>query len=309
VQHFAQHDHKYVIADERAVQVLLHKMLRGSRRQRRREKLLNYLKLLEKERCMIRLLGLSTLLWAFVGFCFAASDLEMGRSLYERRASGASGVKVQPAVIDEAIQYFQKALVQKPTGEEAAIYLLKSYLYKGQFASKDEDEEKETFATAKESGALLLAKYPNSAGVQFYSAANLGKWAEGKGVIAAARAGVADKLKEHAEKVIELDPNFEQGAGYYLLGIIHDKTPRIPLLLSWPDNEKAVTYLRKALALNPDRLSIEIALAEALLKTEKQEALSLLRDLSRKKPLEKHLLEDRRDIVQAKSLLQENGPG
>lgn len=258
---------------------------------------------------MISLLGLSTLLWVFSGFCFAASDLEMGRSLYERRATGASGLKVQPAVIDDAIQYFEKALEQKPTAEEAAIYLLKSYLYKGQFASEDEREERETFAKAKESGALLVAQYPDSAGVQFYAAANLGKWAEGKGVIAAARAGVADTLKERAEKVIELDPNFERGAGYYLLGMIHDKTPRIPLILSWPDNGKAVTYLRKALALNPNRLSIAVALAEALLKTDKQEALSLLRDLSQRTPLEKELLEDRRDIAQAQLLLQENGPG
>jgi tetratricopeptide (TPR) repeat protein len=249
---------------------------------------------------MIRLLGLSTLLWAFVGFCFAGSDLEIGQSLYERRASGASDLKVHPATIDQAIQHFQKALDQKPMGEEAAIYLLKSYLYRGQFASKDADEEKAVFTKAKEYGERLLKQYPNSAGVQFYSAANLGKWAEGNGVIAAARAGVADKLKESAEKIIELDPNYEQGAGYYLLGIIHYKTPRIPLILTWPDNEKALTYLRKALELNPDRLSIQIALAEALLKTnKKQEALLLLRDVSQKNPLENHLLEDRRDIAEA----------
>lgn len=90
---------------------------------------------------MIRLLGLSIHLWAFIGVCFAASDLEMGRNLYERRAAGASGLRVHPAVIDDAIQYFEKALVQKPTEEEAAIYLLKSYLYKGDFASEDEQEE------------------------------------------------------------------------------------------------------------------------------------------------------------------------
>lgn len=259
---------------------------------------------------MIRLLALSTLVWAFVGFCFAASDFQIGRGLYERRASGASDLKVQPAAIDQAIQHFQKALEQKPMGDEAAIYLLKSYLYKGQFTSKDEDEEKAIFAKAKESGARLLVQYPNSAGVQFYSAANLGKWAEGNGIIAAARAGVADKLKESAEKIIEIDPSYEQGAGYYLLGIIHYKTPRIPFILTWPDNEKAVTNLRKALELNPRRLSVRVALAEALLKTnKKQEALLLLRDISQTNPLENQLLEDRRDIVQAKSLLQEHGEG
>jgi len=34
------HDHKYIIADDQAVQVLLDKMLGGGTRQKRREKLL-----------------------------------------------------------------------------------------------------------------------------------------------------------------------------------------------------------------------------------------------------------------------------
>jgi len=37
------HDHKYAIADDKAVQVLLDKMLGGGARQRRREKLLKAL--------------------------------------------------------------------------------------------------------------------------------------------------------------------------------------------------------------------------------------------------------------------------
>ena len=37
------HDHKYVIADDEAVQVLLDKMLGGGTRQKRREKLLKAL--------------------------------------------------------------------------------------------------------------------------------------------------------------------------------------------------------------------------------------------------------------------------
>lgn len=37
------HDHKYIIADDKAVQVLLDKMLGGGTRQKRREKLLKAL--------------------------------------------------------------------------------------------------------------------------------------------------------------------------------------------------------------------------------------------------------------------------
>jgi hypothetical protein len=40
---FMPHDHKYIIADDKAVQVLLDKMLGGGTRQKRREKLLKAL--------------------------------------------------------------------------------------------------------------------------------------------------------------------------------------------------------------------------------------------------------------------------
>ena len=40
---FIPHDHKYIIADDEAVQVLLDKMLGGGTRQKRREKLLKAL--------------------------------------------------------------------------------------------------------------------------------------------------------------------------------------------------------------------------------------------------------------------------
>ena len=57
---------------------------------------------------------------------------------------------------------------------------------------------------------------------------------------------MADQMKLHAEKIIEMDSSYRNGGGYYLLGAVHYKSPYIPFLLSWPDNDDAIKFLSLA---------------------------------------------------------------
>ena len=94
----------------------------------------------------------------------------------------------------------------------------------------------------------MVEKFPNSVEYRYWYLVNLGSWAEEYGVFAAAREGVADQMRYHSKKIIEIDPYYENGAGYFLLGAVHYKAPYIPFILSWPNNNDALKYLELAQA-------------------------------------------------------------
>jgi len=235
-----------------------------------------------------------------------ASELDVGKRWYERRSEEANGLATNPTAIDRAIYFLHQALEHRATEEEAGILLLKSYYFKGKFATQGKEQKRLVFARAKELGERLLRKYPNSPGLRLFYSANLGMWGEYSGVLVAAEAGIADKIRENAEKILEIDASYGQGAGYYLLGAIHFRAPYIPFLLSWPDNKKAIANLRKAHGMAPDSLGIKLILAQALHRQgDKTAALALLEEVSHQTPKRFHLLEDRAYIQEARGLLEE----
>lgn len=238
-----------------------------------------------------------------------ASELDIGKQWYERRSEEANGLETNSKAIDRAIYFLHKALEHRATEEEAGILLLKSYYFKGEFATRGEEQKRLVFAVAKELGERLLQKYPTSPGLRLFYSANLGKWGEHSGVLAAAESGIADKIRVNAEKILEIDPDYGQGAGYYLLGAIHFRAPYIPFLLSWPDNQKAIANLRKAHGMAPESLGIKLILAQALLRQgDRTVALALLEEVSRRTPQHFRLLEDRAYIEEARELLKEHRP-
>lgn len=238
-----------------------------------------------------------------------ASELEIGKRWYERRAEEARGLETNPKAIDRAIYFLHQALEHRATEEEAGILLLKSYYFKGTFATRGKEQRQRVFARAKAVGEKLLKAYPDSPGLRLFYSANLGKWGEFSGIMAAAESGIADKIRENAEKIIDIDPNYGEGAGYYLLGTIHFRAPYIPFLLSWPDNEKALANLRKAHRMAPNSLGIKLVLAQVLHRQgDKAAAAALLEDVSRRSPQRGRVLEDRVYIHEAKGLLKDYRP-
>ncbi len=244
------------------------------------------------------------ILITLISFAFC-SELEKGIISYENRAVGAIGATAKPANIDQAIRHFEKALKITATEKTSALYLLKSYYYKGTFVLKDKKERKEEYNKGKILAEEMIAKYPDSPELRYWYLTCLGKWAEVYGILTAAREGVADLMKEHSEKIIELDSNLENGGGYFMLGAVHYKSPYIPFILSWPDNSAAVLWLQKAVNTGRATPVQKNYLARALYKDGQEEnAINLVKEVISEPPDPDYLVEERFEIQEAKKLLE-----
>ena len=234
------------------------------------------------------------------------SELENGITAYNKRADGSDGTIAQSKNINRAIRHFERAMKIDALEEVAAVYLLRCYYYKGTFVLSDEDARKAEYNKGKSLAEKMIAKYPNSAALRFRYLTCLGKWAEVYGIFAAAKEGVADLMKEHSEKIIELDPKYENGGGYFMLGAVHFKSPYIPFILSWPDNDDAIIWLRKAFQTGAAIPVQKTYLAKALYKDkQEEEAIRLVKEVISTPPDPEDLVEERFEIEEAKALLED----
>ena len=183
---------------------------------------------------------------------------------------------------------------------------MKSYYYKGKYAVDTEAEQKIVFNKAKQLASIYINKYPNQFDILYWYLINLGSWAEVYGIFAAAKEGVADQMKHHAQRIIEMDPTYEDGGGYFILGVVHYKSPYIPFILSWPDNDDAVQWLEKSVATGKAKPVQVVYLAQALYKAgEKERALALLDKIAKMMPSKDDSLGDWEQIKKARTLLKE----
>ena len=240
-----------------------------------------------------------------ISFAFS-SDFDNGISFYNARAENAIGTKAQAKNIDQAIRHFEKAIKIEALEEEAAVYLLKCYYYKGTYVLADEEDRKAEYNKGKALAEKMVAKYPNSAALRYWYLTCLGKWSEVYGILTAAKEGVADLMKEHSEKIIELDPMVEHGGGYFMLGAVHFKSPYIPFILSWPDNDDAIIWLLKAKITGHATPIQKNYLARALYKDGKEdEAIRLVKEVISTPPSPSDIVEERFEIEEAKTLLND----
>ena len=179
----------------------------------------------------------------------AKAGIKEGIEFYQNRQDGSNGTLASTENINKAIEQFSAVLLTPESEKDAALYLLKSYYYKAEFAVKDKNEKKKVFNEGKVLGEKYIEKYPDSQEFRYWYLVNLGSWAQVYGILTAAREGVSDLMRTHSEKIIELDPKYRNGGGYFMLGAVHFKSPYIPFLLSWPDNDEAIKLLQLAVEL------------------------------------------------------------
>ena len=84
--------------------------------------------------------GLVISVW--VATLFGQSNLEKGYDYYVLRAEGSIEDRASPKYLNEAIDYYQLALKEPKSEADAALGLMKSYYYKGQYAVNAEAEKK-----------------------------------------------------------------------------------------------------------------------------------------------------------------------
>ncbi len=214
-----------------------------------------------------------------------------GDAHWARRADGARGATAAAGPVDAAIAAYRVGLERNAFDLEARWKLLRALRFKGVYVAQEEAAKKAIFDEAKRIGsegiqqldrylrsrrtgsvaegeikgvAAALRDISQAGELLYWDAANWGEWAIVFGKIAAARQGVADRIRREATLVLAMDPAIENGGGARILGRLHHQTPRIPLITGWASNAQAVAFLEKSAALDPSDKLTQLFLAEAL---------------------------------------------
>lgn len=195
-----------------------------------------------------------------------------------------------------------------PTADLDPLFeqMQRDYLF-GQYQAESDREQRAAFDRVLETSEQVLAREPDSARTQLWAAVSWGLYGMSHSKLSSATHGVADKIRLHATHLIEIDPTYEHGAGYRLLGRLHTTVPRVPWVSMWVDKSTGVELLRKALDVSREDPRNLLFLAEALLDSgdSATEAAALLREATAREPRPDHLQEDAETLEQARTLLED----
>lgn len=244
-----------------------------------------------------------------------------GDKAYARRQEGRVGAVADGRPIAEAIAAYQTA-AEAADNLEARWKLLRAFYFKGVYTGLDPDSRLAVFVRARHvsedllailarkagrrdwpdlgslppaSRAELLGRNPDAAPSFFWAAACVGQWALSVGKVQAVTAGAAEFIRDNATTVIAIDPQFEDGGGYRVLGRLHDEAPEIPFLTGWVSREEALKNLRLAVSIDGKNFANRHFLAEALARgtpVELAEAIAIEEKLLKDGPSPQHLVED-----------------
>lgn len=261
----------------------------------------------------------------------ASESIAAGDKAWSHRAEGHQGARAAAAPIAQAITAYTTALEAEPESLEARWKLLRALYFQGEFVLDDSDTRLELFEKGRaiaDTGRFQIEKHygmtedslemkpqevaaaigedTTAAEVYFWSSTHWGLWGRYRGKIAAARQGVATKIRKFAEIVILLDETIENGGGHRVLGRLNAEAPKIPLVTGWISRDLAISELRRALEIAPQDLLTNFFLAEALLefRPEKEsEALEILHAIVESEPDPQWLVEETKTIADARALL------
>lgn len=265
----------------------------------------------------------------------AARHLAAGDAAWAGRAEGApAGApgRAAPGPIAEAIAGYEDAVAADPGDLEARWKILRALYFQGEHVVRGDDARQEVFDRGRQAGeaaldrlaasvggrealdelapaarAARLARVPEAAAIHFWAAVHWGLWGDAFGRLAAARQGVAGKIRDYAETALALDETYETGGPHRVLGRLHALAPRIPFFTGWIDRDRAIAELERALELAPTDPLNRLYLAEALLEHAPErsaEALDHLRALVRRPPDPSRLIEDAAAREAARELLE-----
>lgn len=253
-----------------------------------------------------------------------AQALHDGLAAFARRAEGTTGTVGHCAPVDEALGSLRRAHAAAPDDLDVVAALLRALQFRGSFCAATREEKKVLFDQGRQRGQAAvdrleaqagkdpkrrlehLRQVPHAGLVYIWTAALWGEWATVSGKFAAVRAGIAGRLRDLAQTVIDIDPGLEQGAGQRLLGRLHADAPRLPFVTGWVSREKGLALLRESYALGPDHPVTRVFLAEAILAHEPQrkaEAIALLEAVVATPPRPDLRVEDRGFAERARTRL------
>jgi len=194
-----------------------------------------------------------------------AGLIERGDLFFRLRGAHHVKDRAVPANVRNALDLYLQAYDAGPVTEGLITRILHATYFYVTYAETDRKLAKKAVDRALEIGKKGLKEYPGSAGINYWMASIWAAWSRVHGHFASAGKDIAGKIRALARKTIEIDPAYNEGGGYRTLGRLHYKTPHIPFFLSWPDKNKALKLLKKAVEVAPENLTNHLFYAESLL--------------------------------------------
>ena len=266
-----------------------------------------------------------------------ASPFAEADRLWALRAEGSTGGHARAAAIDPVVSLCREAIAKQPDSIAARGRLMRALYFKGEHTADDVAEKRAIFdegrKAAEEALGLLRSDASKGAGKDlgkatpvdlvphlkggvdavdafYWAGADWGKWALAFGKTAAVKQGAAAKIRDYAQAVILLDPAYDSGGGYRILGRLHHQTPSIPFFTGWASRSEALKNLRLAVKTAPKNFLGREFLAEAIWDYEpdkRAEAVALMREVLADEPQPDFLVECRRAQEDAAAKLKEWG--
>jgi tetratricopeptide (TPR) repeat protein len=204
-----------------------------------------------------------------------------------------------PAAFAQQRTALDQALARAPGDYDLLWRLGRWYAWKSDDPGLPKDQRVQL---GKEGWDLLeraVVINPNHAGAHFWAMAAMGQYALGLGIVRALTQGIEGKFRERLSRAERFDPAYAYGGIPVAWGGFYAKLP-------WPkyDEDKAVAYFRKALAINPHNLRARVYWAELHRREDRvDEARRLLQEVLRATPGKYDLPEEKRCQVLAARMM------
>lgn len=155
-----------------------------------------------------------------------------------------------------AIATLEGLKAQNPSDYEVQWQLARFYYWTATAATNNATKAAEA---KKGWDAAEAAKRLNASGVEgyYWTAACIGAYAQGSGIMTAVKQGLGDTMEENAKKAVQINAKHDQGGPLRALGRYYYSLP-------WPlqDLENARIYLERAYAAAPTNATNLLYLAE-----------------------------------------------
>ena len=184
------------------------------------------------------------------------SLVEQADALYAKREDLAH--------VRDAIRLAQQARAASATDYEATWRAAK-YCYYLAAHTTVEKERDATFKSGVEAGKAAVKLQPAKPEGHFWLGANIGGRVQADGGLGSL--GAAGDVRDEMEAVIKVDPGFQAGTAYMILGQIDLQVPG----LLGGNKKRAVERMEKGLTYGPQNAFLRLRLAEAYLAVHRDE--------------------------------------
>jgi len=121
---------------------------------------------------------------------------------------------------------------------------------------KEKREQKEWFEKGRDAGQTLKEQHPDQPDGYYWHGVNFGEWVDRSSIFA--KIGAKKIILDDMNKVLEVNPNYDGGGAYIIVG-------RINYIAPGGSYSKAVECYEKAIAINPKRTTAYLYLGELYL--------------------------------------------